>query len=113
MVCIFNITAFVFNDAFPLRKIFFRNDERTHNYTLEQLSAAETHEDLWNSAQMQLVKEGKMHGFLRLYWAKKILEWTSNPEDALKFAIHLNDHYSIDGRDPNGYAGKNRVSQNR
>ncbi|XP_013133241.1 PREDICTED: deoxyribodipyrimidine photo-lyase-like [Papilio polytes] len=81
------------------------NDERTHNYTLEQLSAAETHEDLWNSAQMQLVKEGKMHGFLRLYWAKKILEWTSNPEDALKFAIHLNDHYSIDGRDPNGYAG--------
>ncbi|XP_014368761.2 deoxyribodipyrimidine photo-lyase-like [Papilio machaon] len=82
-----------------------RDDERTHNYTLEQLSAAKTHEDLWNSAQIQLVKEGKMHGFLRLYWAKKILEWTSNPEDALKFAIHLNDRYSIDGRDPNGYAG--------
>ncbi|XP_013176569.1 PREDICTED: deoxyribodipyrimidine photo-lyase-like [Papilio xuthus] len=82
-----------------------RDDERTHNYTLEQLSAAKTHEDLWNSAQLQLVKEGKMHGFLRLYWAKKILEWTSNPEDALKFAIHLNDCYSIDGRDPNGYAG--------
>lgn len=66
----------------------------------------ETHDDLWNSAQLQLVSEGKMHGFLRMYWCKKILEWTTSPEEALKYAIFLNDHYSIDGRDPNGYVGK-------
>ncbi|CAG9581750.1 unnamed protein product [Danaus chrysippus] len=82
-----------------------RNDKRTHIYTLEQFCKAETHDDLWNSAQIQLVKEGKMHGFLRMYWCKKILEWTSSPEDALKYAIYLNDHYSVDGRDPSGYVG--------
>jgi len=53
----------------------------------------------------QLVREGKMHGFLRMYWAKKILEWTSSPEVALADAIYLNDRYSMDGRDPNGYVG--------
>ncbi|XP_013183955.2 deoxyribodipyrimidine photo-lyase [Amyelois transitella] len=82
-----------------------RKDKRTHLYTLEELSNAKTHDDLWNSAQLQLAKEGKMHGFLRMYWCKKILEWTPTPEDALKYAIYLNDHYSIDGRDPNGYVG--------
>ena len=51
-----------------------------------------------------------MHGFLRMYWAKKILEWTPSPEQALKEAIYLNDKYSLDGRDPNGYVGKNRLS---
>lgn len=83
-----------------------RKDKRTHIYTLEQLAKAETHDDLWNSAQIQLTKEGKTHGFLRMYWCKKILEWTPSPEDALKYAIYLNDHYSIDGADPNGYVGK-------
>ncbi|RVE51139.1 hypothetical protein evm_004282 [Chilo suppressalis] len=82
-----------------------RKDKRTHVYSLEQLSKAETHDDLWNSAQLQLVKEGKMHGFLRMYWCKKILEWSPTPEDALKYSIYLNDHYSVDGRDPNGYVG--------
>ncbi|CAH2050796.1 unnamed protein product, partial [Iphiclides podalirius] len=82
-----------------------RKDKRTHIYTLEELAKAETHDELWNSAQLQMVKEGKMHGFLRMYWCKKILEWTPSPEDALKYAIYLNDHYSIDGRDPNGYVG--------
>ena len=52
-----------------------------------------------------MVTIGKMHGFMRMYWAKKILEWTSSPEEALKFAIYLNDKYQLDGRDPNGYAG--------
>lgn len=47
-----------------------------------------------------------MHGFLRMYWAKKILEWTRSPEEALQFAIYLNDRYELDGRDPNGYVGK-------
>lgn len=82
-----------------------RKDKRTHIYSLEQLSNAKTHDDLWNAAQLQLVQEGKMHGFLRMYWCKKILEWTPSPEEALKYAIYLNDHYSVDGRDPNGYVG--------
>ncbi|XP_053566261.1 deoxyribodipyrimidine photo-lyase isoform X2 [Bombina bombina] len=80
-------------------------DKRTHLYTLEKLEAGKTHDPLWNAAQLQMVMEGKMHGFLRMYWAKKILEWTSSPEEALKFAIYLNDRFELDGRDPNGYVG--------
>lgn len=83
-----------------------RKDKREWLYTVEELAAAKTHDDLWNSAQIQLNKEGKMHGFLRMYWAKKILEWTESPEYALKASIYLNDYYSLDGRDPNGYVGK-------
>ena len=66
---------------------------------------AETHDKIWNVAQLQMVKEGKMHGFLRMYWAKKIMEWTETPEQALEIAIYLNDRYELDGRDPAGYAG--------
>jgi len=60
---------------------------------------------LWNASQLEMVHHGKMHGFMRMYWAKKILEWTSGPEEALSIAIYLNDKYHIDGRDPNGYVG--------
>ncbi|XP_063298889.1 deoxyribodipyrimidine photo-lyase-like [Pelobates fuscus] len=80
-------------------------DKRTHLYSLEKLEGGKTHDPLWNAAQLQMVHEGKMHGFLRMYWAKKILEWTSSPEEALNFAIYLNDRYELDGRDPNGYVG--------
>jgi deoxyribodipyrimidine photo-lyase len=52
-----------------------------------------------------MVKQGKMHGYLRMYWAKKILEWSASPEEAIKTALYLNDRYELDGRDPNGYAG--------
>ncbi len=82
-----------------------RNDKREYIYTLEELENAKTHDDLWNAAQMEMVKYGKMHGFLRMYWAKKILQWTESPEKALKYAIYLNDKYELDGRDPNGYTG--------
>ncbi len=82
-----------------------RADPREHLYTLEQFERAETHEELWNAAQMELVHTGKIHGYMRMYWAKKILEWTEMPEEALRIAIYLNDRYSIDGRDPNGYVG--------
>jgi len=74
-------------------------------YDRERLERGKTHDKLWNAAQIQLVTEGKMHGFLRMYWAKKILEWTSSPEVALEDAIYLNDKYSLDGRDPNGFVG--------
>jgi deoxyribodipyrimidine photo-lyase len=82
-----------------------RKDKREYIYTRKELDDAHTHDDLWNSAQIQLKKEGKMHGFLRMYWAKKILEWTSSPEEAIEFAIYLNDRYNLDGRDPNGFVG--------
>ncbi|XP_053685313.1 deoxyribodipyrimidine photo-lyase [Sabethes cyaneus] len=82
-----------------------RKDKRAYIYTRQELEEAKTHDDLWNSAQIQMVREGKMHGFLRMYWAKKILEWTRTPEDALEIAIYLNDRYQLDGRDPNGYVG--------
>uniref|UniRef100_A0A671KMA5 Deoxyribodipyrimidine photo-lyase n=1 Tax=Sinocyclocheilus anshuiensis TaxID=1608454 RepID=A0A671KMA5_9TELE len=80
-------------------------DRRQYLYTKEQLENAKTHDQLWNAAQRQLVLEGKMHGFLRMYWAKKILEWTASPEEALSIAIYLNDRLSLDGCDPNGYVG--------
>jgi len=80
-------------------------DKREYTYTLEEFERAKTHDDLWNAAQRELRYGGKMHGFMRMYWAKKILEWTTSPEQALQFAIWLNDTYSLDGRDPSGYVG--------
>lgn len=82
-----------------------RNDKREYVYTLEEFESAQTHDELWNAAQNQMIKTGKMHGYMRMYWAKKILEWTKTPEEAQKIAIYLNDLYELDGRDPNGYAG--------
>jgi len=81
------------------------SDEREYIYSKAQFERGESHDDLWNAAQFQLVQEGKMHGFLRMYWAKKILEWSKTPDEALTTAIYLNDRYSLDGRDPNGYVG--------
>lgn len=80
-------------------------DKREYLYTREELESGNTHDDLWNAAQLQLVNEGKMHGFLRMYWAKKILEWTASPEEALEVSLFLNDRFSLDGNDPNGYVG--------
>jgi len=82
-----------------------KKDKRPYLYELKQLENADTHDKLWNAAQLQMVKTGKMHGYLRMYWAKKILEWTSTSEQALQQALYLNDKYELDGRDPNGYAG--------
>jgi len=82
-----------------------RNDEREYLYTRNELEAATTHDPLWNAAQTEIVRTGKMHGYMRMYWAKKILEWTPSVETAMQYAIYLNDKYSLDGRDPNGYAG--------
>ena len=80
-------------------------DERERLYSLKQLEHGETYDELWNAAQIQMVRYGWMHNYLRMYWAKKILEWTPDVTTAVKFAIHLNDKYFLDGRDPNGYAG--------
>lgn len=80
-------------------------DPRTYLYSRDQLENAETHDELWNAAQTEMVSTGKMHGYLRMYWAKKLLEWTPHAEDALAIGIYLNDKYELDGRDPNGYVG--------
>jgi deoxyribodipyrimidine photo-lyase len=80
-------------------------DQRAYLYGERKLENAETHDPLWNAAQKQMVLTGWMHGYLRMYWAKKILEWTSSPAEAYGIAVRLNDRYELDGRDPNGYAG--------
>jgi deoxyribodipyrimidine photo-lyase len=79
-------------------------DPREVSYTLEQLRNSETHDDLWNASR-QMVTTGWMHNRMRMYWAKKILEWAPNPATAFDWAVILNDTYELDGRDPNGYAG--------
>lgn len=82
-----------------------KEDERPYLYTKEELEQGKTHDELWNAAQLQLREKGKMHGFMRMYWAKKILEWTESPEVALECCTYFNDHYSLDGNDANGYVG--------
>jgi deoxyribodipyrimidine photo-lyase len=81
------------------------SDKREYIYSPEEFELAKTHDDLWNAAQKQMVKSGKMHGYMRMYWAKKILEWSESAESAMQIAIYLNDKYELDGRDPNGYTG--------
>lgn len=80
-------------------------DERSQIYSLEELAAGETEDDLWNAMQKDMVVRGKMHGYLRMYWAKKVLEWSPHPRDAIERLIWLNDRYEMDGRDPNGHVG--------
>ncbi len=80
-----------------------RRDRRPYLYTERQFDAAETHDPLWNAAQTQMVRTGWMHGYVRMYWAKKILEWSRAPDEAFDLAVVLNDRYLIDGRDANGY----------
>lgn len=81
------------------------NDFRPVVYSANELEHGETHDPLWNAAQMQMVKTGWMHNYMRMYWAKKILEWSNSPAEAHRIAVYLNDKYELDGRDPNGYAG--------
>lgn len=81
------------------------NDLREYLYSLDELENAETHDHYWNAAQNEMRITGKMHGYMRMYWGKKLIEWTDNPETAFKIALYLNDKYELDGRDPNGYAG--------
>ena len=80
-------------------------DQREYVYSLDELERAETHDPYWNAAQQEMMKTGKMQGYMRMYWGKKILEWSKTPQDAYSAALHLNNKYEIDGRDPNGYAG--------
>jgi deoxyribodipyrimidine photo-lyase len=80
-------------------------DQRPVLYSRTQFEKAETHDPLWNAAQVQLLQEGRIHNYLRMLWGKKILEWSITPQDALETMIHLNNKYALDGRDPNSYSG--------
>jgi len=81
------------------------SDPRPWRYTFAQLERAQTHDDLWNAAQREMTITGWMHNYVRMYWAKKILEWAPDPATAFDWAVILNDRHQLDGRDPNGYAG--------
>jgi deoxyribodipyrimidine photo-lyase len=80
-------------------------DPRPHLYAPEQFERAQTHDPLWNAAQVQLVREGRIHGYLRMLWGKKVLEWSPSPERALAVMLELNNRYALDGRDPNSTSG--------
>ena len=82
-----------------------RNDPRPHRYSLGELENAETHDPSWNAAQRELLVTGHMHNYMRMYWGKKILEWTETPKLAFDTALYLNNRYQLDGRDQNGFAG--------
>ena len=80
-------------------------DPRPRVYSREELAAARTHDPVWNASQRELLREGRIHNYLRMLWGKKILEWSPSPEEALGTMIELNDRYAIDGRDPSSYSG--------
>lgn len=82
-----------------------RYDEREYNYDLRTLEFGLTHDPFWNAAQKEMVLTGHMHNTMRMYWGKKVIEWTESPERAFEILLYLNDKYELDGRDPNGYAG--------
>jgi deoxyribodipyrimidine photo-lyase len=81
------------------------SNRRDHIYSIEALEHAQTHDPYWNAAQKEMVKTGKMHNYMRMYWGKKIIEWSEHPREAFDVAIYLNNKYNLDGRDPNSYAG--------
>ena len=82
-----------------------RQDKRDFVYTRGQWEAGATHDPCWNAAQAEMVRTGRMHNYMRMYWGKKILEWSRTPEEAFETALYLNDKYELDGRDPNGCVG--------
>jgi deoxyribodipyrimidine photo-lyase len=81
-----------------------KDDEREHVYTTEQLENAQTHDEYWNAAMREMVHTGYMHNYMRMYWGKKILEWSNTPEHAYRTTLYLNNKYFLDGRDPNSFA---------
>jgi deoxyribodipyrimidine photo-lyase len=81
------------------------DDPRPYRYTPDDLEAAATHDPLWNAAQRQLLREGRIHSYLRMLWGKKVLQWSESPQEATRTLIELNNKWALDGRDPNSYSG--------
>jgi deoxyribodipyrimidine photo-lyase len=84
---------------------YHARDKREYLYSFEEFETAATHDPYWNAAQQEMVLAGKMHGYMRMYWGKKILEWSASPQEGFRIALALNNKYELDGRDPNGFAG--------
>jgi len=82
-----------------------KGDPREYLYSVQELELAQTHDPYWNAAQREMLITGKMHGYMRMYWGKKIIEWTPEPEEAFYIALYLNNKYELDGRDANGFTG--------
>ncbi len=82
-----------------------RKDKRTHIYSRQDLELAETHDPYWNAAMKEMMHTGFMHNYMRMYWGKKILEWSPSPEEGFNITLSLNNKYFIDGRNPNSYTG--------
>lgn len=80
-------------------------DEREYLYSLEQLEAGETLDELWNAAQREMVQTGEMHNYVRMLWGKNVIAWSPSYEVAFEILVHLNNKYCLDGRNPNSYAG--------
>ena len=80
-------------------------DPREYEYTASELESCSTHDPYWNAAQRQMMETGHMDGYMRMYWGKKVIEWSATPESAYLALLTLNNRYELDGRDPNGYAG--------
>jgi len=79
-------------------------DERPDRYDRDALEAADTHDEIWNAAMTEMLREGYLNNHVRMYWAKRILDWSATPKEAFETALHLNNKYFLDGRDPNSYA---------
>jgi deoxyribodipyrimidine photo-lyase len=82
-----------------------QRDKREYVYSQDELEEARTHDPYWNAAQKEMAITGKMHNYMRMYWGKKILEWSATPEEAFRLAVYLNNKYELDGRDPNSFTG--------
>ena len=80
-------------------------DKREYQYSLSELEKADTHDPYWNAAQKEMMTTGKMHGYMRMYWGKKVIEWSPTPQKAYQTLLSLNNKFELDGRDPNGFAG--------
>lgn len=80
-------------------------DRRPYTYSFAEFEEGHTHDPYWNAAQAEMVTTGKMHNYMRMYWGKKIIEWSRHPKDAFDIMLSLNNRYELDGRDPNGFAG--------
>ncbi len=80
-------------------------DKRPYLYDLDSLERGETHDAYWNAAQLEMVRTGTMHNYMRMYWGKKLIEWSTSAEEAFKTAVYLNNRWELDGRDPNSYSG--------
>ena len=107
----FNFTHFTANretlDVLPdwARKTIHdhRNDTRDPLYTREQFETATTHDDLWNATQKEMRLRGKIHGYYRMYWGKKIIEWSRSAADAHATMLYIHDRFALDADDPNTY----------